>query len=85
MHGSQRSAIITIHTTEGRAVHAVRGQPVQQEGHMISKKEVCIVRTVLAGMLFEADFCAFIVVVFFCTVTRFPRYWVAISLARVGS
>jgi hypothetical protein len=41
----------------------VRRQSVQQEGGTISKEEVCTVRTVLAGMIPEVDFCAFIVAV----------------------
>jgi hypothetical protein len=56
VHGSQGSAIITVRTTEGRTVRTVRRQSVQQEGGTISKKEVRTVRTVLAGMLSEADF-----------------------------
>jgi hypothetical protein len=63
MHGSQGSVIITVHTEEGRVVCTVRRQFVQQEGGMNSKKEVHTVCTVLAGMLFEVDFCAFIAAV----------------------
>jgi hypothetical protein len=56
VHGTQGSAIITVRTVEGRTYCTVRRQSVQQEGDTISKIEVHIVRTILAGMLFEADF-----------------------------
>ena len=63
VHDSQGSAIITIRIAEGRTIRIVRRKSVQQEGGTISKKEVYTIHTVLAGMLSEEDFCAFIVVV----------------------
>ena len=85
VHGSQGSAIITVRTTEGRTVHTVRRQSVQQEGGTISKEEVRTDRTVLAGTIPEADFGHLLLLIVICTVTRFPRNQAAIWLARVGS
>ena len=56
VHGSQGSAIITVLIEEGRTVHTVRRQFVQQEGGTISKEEVRTDRILLADTIPEADF-----------------------------
>jgi hypothetical protein len=66
VHGSQGSAIITVCTAEGRTVRTVRIQFVQQEGSTISKEEVRTDRTVLAGMISEADFVHLLLLIVIC-------------------
>jgi hypothetical protein len=63
VHSSQDSDIIIVCTTRDITVHTEKGQSVQQEGGIVFKEKIRTGHIVPVGMILEADYYVFIVVV----------------------